>query len=312
MSKMKTAFIALSLLAVIAIAGCPAMPFEIPWITPAPMEKIEKPPEILAIRELSIIPTPPIVAESSFTLSFIVANTDEREDVEDVNVTLYDWGICNLRTGEIIKKELGTLARLSERYVAWELEAPPSALIVDTATCPLKWKIDYNMTAKSQVEINVIDEERLRALQRAGEPWQVTPTQTIGAGPLKISFEFVEPQPFKNESSFIMFLQVENKGPGAYPAVPTWGLYLKIPEEFEGSCDDFYKTLIPETIGGIKYNIYKNTRIIDLIKGKTPKIKCTFTAPKVDVMKTYLFLANLSYGYALHGRQDITVRALPG
>ncbi len=87
-------------MAVVAVSGCIIPGVDIssmfPQFRPATAEASS---DLITTQNLNVIPNPPISAENAFTVSFEVRNNDENEEVKNVIVTPYDYGLCAKSSG---------------------------------------------------------------------------------------------------------------------------------------------------------------------------------------------------------------------
>lgn len=194
-----------------------------------------------------------------------------------------------------------TFAPQQTETMEWWFEAPTNAQIVNMPyTCPIRYKIEYGMTAKTQTEVTVVDEAKLRELQRSGQYQQITPKQNVYMGPVKIFFEFGLPQPVKEGDVMPLFITVEDKGSGRITGggnVATGNLKIKLPSGFTvKSCDKFSGT-----------TELTNTQQIPIIKKKSPQLRCAVQVPSVTDLRTYYIQAELTYVYELDYQQDVQI-----
>lgn len=194
-----------------------------------------------------------------------------------------------------------TFAPQQTETMEWWFTAPTNAQIVNMPyTCPIRYKIEYGMTAKTQTEVTVVDEAKLRELQRSGQYQQVTPKQNVYMGPVKIFFEFGLPQPVKEGDVLPLFITVEDKGSGRITGggnIATGNLKIKLPSGFTvKSCDKFSGT-----------TELTNTQQIPVIKKKSPQLRCAVQVPSVTDLRTYYIQAELTYVYELDYQQDVQI-----
>ncbi|MFQ6020598.1 MAG: hypothetical protein ACE5J4_01095 [Candidatus Aenigmatarchaeota archaeon] len=312
-------FVLAGILAVIFISGCVDSDLFQGLIGGEGPETTELPPDIIVIQNTNIIPTPPIDAEDQFSISFEVKNQDDLKEVENVKIQLYDYGLCEprfLEEGETTYTEdIGTLYPGQTEFIEWEFQAPSNdQMVYLSVKCPIRYKVSYDFTTYSQIDVDVISPEELKRLQRTGETPTFTPTQTIGRGPLKIYFDFGSSMPIRasnySEKNYTLpiYITVEDKGSGIYGNIPKDALSFSIPSDFVVSkCDKFR---YDEDSG-----LYFNNKEIPMIKKKTPQIRCSFITPSVDnvvVEKTYFLTANISYTYDLNQENEIKVEPTLG
>ncbi len=192
-----------------------------------------------------------------------------------------------------------TYMPLQTELFEWTFTAPTNDEIGNMpAKCPIRYKISYDFTAKTQVDVTVISPEKIRELQRSGKYEPITPTQTKGIGPIKIDISFGAKQPIKSGDVLPVFITIEDKGTGIYGSVPAGSLKLSVPADFEvKSCSKF------EENG----DVYENNVDIPMIKKRSPQIRCSFIMPDVTDMRTYYIKAELSYNYQKDYETDITI-----
>lgn len=191
--------------------------------------------------------------------------------------------------GSTCGSELKTFYPQQVEFVEWVLTAPTNDAIAGMkATCPIRFKVDYTFTAISQVDINVIDTDKLKQLQRSGESYYITPKQSVGIGPIKIYFEFSQPQPFKENSKVIMLVTVEDKGSGLLVG----GKITKIDvtandESLEINCAP--------------------TENVQVIRKRSQQIRCEVSTPGITEEKTYYVTAKLDYSYSLDNEKKVSI-----
>jgi hypothetical protein len=169
------------------------------------------------------------------------------------------------------------------------------------SSCRLRYKITYTYTAKTQTDVTVISQSKLEELQRAGQPPSASPLQSVGAGPVKIYFDFGASQPIMSGNILPLFITIEDKGSGVIDRgkVLSGKLKITMPPGFTvKTCDRF-----AGTSGAIQ-----NTAEIPLIKKKSAQMRCSFTTPSVTDMKTFYILGELQYDYKLDNEINVAVK----
>lgn len=166
------------------------------------------------------------------------------------------------------------------------------------SSCKLRYKITYSFTAKTQTDVTVISQSKLEELQRAGQPPSATPLQSVGAGPIKIFFDFGASQPVMSGDILPLFITIEDKGSGVYGKVLSGNLKITMPPGFTvKQCDKFSGTS----------GVIQSSAEIPLIKKKSAQMRCSFTTPPVTDMKTFYILGELQYDYKLDNEVDVAV-----
>jgi len=295
--------IILTLILIMFICGC-TIPDVLKQMMPGfeQQEVKELPPDIITVQSLNILPTPPINTEDEFSVSFILKNQDDTNEVGQVKYNLFDSGLCDRAAGD--DKALGTLVPLQEEFVEWTFRAPTNDQIAQISTkCPIRFKVDYNFDARSQIDVNVISQSRLTELQRAGEGVTFTPTLTVGRGPVKIYLSFGASLPVKSGNKLPLYILVEDKGDGLYSLIP----------------DEEGKRLVIEAPGFDATECVKDGKFtrsdsrlvsdgaIPLIRKKTVQLRCSLTAPAESFEKTYYITASLNYDYTITEETEVAV-----
>jgi hypothetical protein len=338
--------IALGLLLILLASGCSGLPFNLGGIIPGMggdnINKTELSPDLIVIQSLNVIPTPPVNAEDQFSVSFELKNQDEINEVRDIKYTLFDWGLCNPdeTEGDKIEDTIPSLAPLQTEFKQWVFNAPNNALIGHLSTkCPIRFKVNYNYISASQINFDVISEDRLKELQRSGVQPSFTPSLTVGRGPLKISFSFGAELPIRSNKTLPLFISVEDKGTGIFGEIKNKTLSIAFPEgstevscvKFECGmgklasdyCKNYYEAPKFPAIcdsnddGIVDINdmvrltqIYACLNIdkIPLIKRKTPQLRCTFNVPTAEVERTFFISGYLDYNYEISEETNVDVK----
>lgn len=310
-------FLILALVLIVVVSGCIEMPDFLQNIFGRP-EVTELPPDVIVVENIKTLPSPPVNAGDLFTITFEIVNKDENKDM-NVDVELFDYGLCKpqgilltdwTELGGVYSKTYD-LSPLETDFIEWSFKAPENKEIAYlTAKCPIRFKVSYDYDSTSQIVVGVINQsERMRRL-RAGQTISFIPNQTVGRGPVKIYFDFGASLPVVNNSVLPVFLTVEDKGTGLLEKIGEGNLSLKVPSNFT-------KTDPCEKFGGATngdYNTYFNTNNgdIEMIKRKSPLIRCSFEAPSVEIEQTYFFYSTIYYSYELPYEIDVEVKPLLG
>jgi len=313
----------LAVFSVVFIAGCVGGPFE--SLFGQPGEVNEAPPDIVAVQNENIIPQPPITAGEDFTVSFEIKNVDDTNPVPDVNVQLYDWGLCGKdalkdpwkASGSYFTQSLGRMGPGQSKPIDMTLKAPTAAQLGNLpGRCPVRYKVNYTFNASTSTSAEVISDTRLRQLQTAGQPPSYTPITDIGIGPIKIYMSPVSAMPAKTESTVYVSIQVQNKGTGTYLKIEQNELILKVPSEWTllDNCGNEFGAYTGKTETGYTFYSNNQTRGIDLVGAdkKTFEIRCGFKMPdktKVPETKTYYLFATLDYNYDLIREMNVDIKS---
>jgi len=315
-----------SLFLILLISGCiegiPGLQnCDIPFICQSNQVNVTKlGPDILVIKDINVIPKGSIRPNDEFSVYFQVKNQEENEIVRGVNYSLFDTGLCsfkggtpNATTSTSKQWDDGNFAPAETKQGDWSFSAPSLENIANLRTvCPIKFKITYNYTSRSQVDIGLIDDVRLKELQRSGKDVSYSPNLNIGRGPVKIYFDFGGTLPARNNSNLSFYVRVVDEGSGLYTTIPKGKLSIQAPDMnsafknmicvndyFECGHDDANK----------RRHCENTLKVIPLITKKTFDIKCTLETPSiVNEEETRYINAYLPYDYDVIGSASVEVK----
>jgi hypothetical protein len=312
--------IILMLVLVLLVSGCVGM--ENPFgFGSSKTEVKEQPVDVISIQNVNTLPTPPIIAGDQFSISFELTNLEEEKDV-DVGYKLMDDGLCKRVSGPEYDIFPDFVPGRVE-FVEWTFNTPSNEEMgYLRTTCPVRFIIGYEFTAISEIEANVITEQRYQQLQQSGEFATFTPTINVGRGPIKIYMEYGASLPIratvpatattpKIKRILPVYITVQDKGTGLLSSIPgsdsVYNLSIKVPSEFtvqSDSCGERFSC---------SGNECWNTETLTMIKRESPTIKCSFTTPDegtVGLEKTYFITASMKYPYNLTQKIDVAVEPL--
>lgn len=309
----------LGLILVLLASGCagmPGLPFKIPFFGDGGPNVTELGPDVITIQNINVIPKTSVRPDDTFSVYFELKNQEENrrvpssEDTDDITYNLYDYGLCSWTGGTKYPQNKGNLepfAPLETKLIEWNFKAPSAEKIAFLSTnCPIRWKITYPFKSISQIDVSVIDENRLRDLQRSGEDTTYVPSLSVGRGPVKIYFDFGNTLPVRNNTNMSVYIKVRDKGKGLLGEIPNSTgkmLTLKAPEKFQNiECVKDYFTCNGNTCENTK-------KPIPLIKKETFEIRCTLETPEtVNIQETFYITAELNYNYPILGKVIVNVK----
>lgn len=309
---------------VIAIAGCVGQ-------TDGPTQADIA--DVLVTENQPVIPSQP-TAGGSFTVRLTVENQHGTEFADGVEAYLFDSGKCKVdKINDALPVESeGPYSLLGEKplrfapgqqeLVKMSFNAPSQQEIVGLgATCPIRYKVKYDFSAKSESSFDVISTSRLEQLEtEKGERPVSERTLNIGPGPIRISVEPKTPLPAVTGSKLPIEIFVRNVGKGNIKngAIEQEKLELTIPDDIEIDLDRETET---GTLCNGKFKLvsgtekkYTNVKEIQFVKGQTNPITCYLKAPdesKVSTERQYTISAKIdNYQYEYFG-QEINVAIKP-
>lgn len=293
----------LSLLLIVLISGCTIPEGFLPGTGTT---KKEQSTDLIIVQNLNIIPTPPINAGDQFSISFEIKNQDEVVSVDNVSYNLFDKGLCKekLSGDEENASISGGLAPLQAEFKEWTFRAPSNEDIGHlSVTCPMRFMVSYSHTATSQIDIDVINSDRLSQLQKSGQAPSFTPTLTVGSGPVKIYFDFGASMPVRNATTLPVYITVEDKGTGLLGTIGSGNLKITFPDGFTiGDCPKFTCSSPPGNI------VCTTNADIPIIKKKSPQLRCSITTPAESIEKTYYIRADMDYNYDIVQEASVEIK----
>ncbi len=248
-------------------------------------QTVQESADLLVIEDLKVTPSL-VFTDTEFTVSFKVRHVGDPKTSKKVTarITAYDFGPCTPESETSFSK---TFFPQQEEYFEIKVKAPSASRIANLeAKCPVRIKLSYNYTAVTQVEAYVMTQEKYNRLAKAGKEPSYTPKQTVGIGPVKIYFEFFQPQPFISGKQVTFLVYAKNLGTG----------------DVKGSVN---LNIAPEMSCEGKENL-------EFIKKETRKVKCTWK-PSLsgEEEKMYYLTAKATYKYETEKVADVVVKPLP-
>ncbi|MEM5804625.1 MAG: hypothetical protein QXU82_02135 [Candidatus Aenigmatarchaeota archaeon] len=274
---------------------------------------------IVVLKDKNVLPNP-VSAGGSFDISFVAQNVHATEDAKNVMIRLYDWGpaacVVNAIGGQSVAKANSYMllneSRLpsgSERFIEIGGKAPSKAEIGGIASrCDFKYTVSYDSFAITTTDTSVISQSRLSALQRSGQTPTFTPTQTIGAGPIAISFEHATSLPVREGDELVFDVKISDRGIGNYVKIPANTLQITVPEEFVATQDGCGVEFYDAGVSNGK-RTYTNSIELPLVKGSTSNYRCKFIAPAVVEERSFFITGRMDYTYVIN--DGISVDIIP-
>ncbi|QQG40101.1 MAG: hypothetical protein HYS81_01690 [Candidatus Aenigmatarchaeota archaeon] len=292
---------------------------------------IEAPDDVLLITDAKVVPTPPIPADSTFDLTFLVENTGDAETGKEAKATkiyAFNWGRCEPAmggkegygnanewkntTGEALigipnQETSGgrTIFPGGGAYlVEWTFRSPTNDELGRVqGICTVQYKVGYDFTALTVTDVNVVSEARLREANRAGETITVTPITSKSKGPLKIDIAIGADQPIREGTTVPIRVSVEDRGAGLTREVGKEALTITFPDAFiKIDCEKGgFKRAVAEK------PVYTNAEAMPFIRKETPPLRCDVTMPSATDLRTYTINAQMDYRYELFDETDVSI-----
>ncbi len=174
-------------------------------------QEVEDPDDVLVVENRMVNPST-VNAENQFEFSFELTNLFEAESARDVEVRLYDSGMCDPIQGEDPQAMDGrNIFEGATRVIEWSLQAPTNTELGNMAgSCPLKYYVKYRFDAYSRSDVYIMGED----VSRDSDVASVSPTTSKARGPLKVDIDFSGQQPFRYGSPVPFQIRLRNAGDG--------------------------------------------------------------------------------------------------
>ena len=276
-------------LAVILISGCTTFPG-----ISSGMKKpktVEETHDLVVIDDIRVIPSV-IYPDMDVFVNFRVKHVGDpktSDETKDVKITIYDLGPCkDLDTSKI--PQSFDIYPQETKYFEITFTAPDEDTVAGLPKkCPVRIKVSYTYTAKTQVEAYVMTQDKFKELGMAGKSPYYAPTQKVGIGPVKIYFEFVQPQPFFDGKDVTFFVYAKNLGNG----------------DVGGSFN-----INVEALGSSNQPTCPSSGDLKFVEGETRKVKCTWE-PDLGGSEEKMFYLVASAGYTYSYEKVVNVEVQP-
>jgi hypothetical protein len=320
----------LILMLALLVSGCTGMP-DFSSLFGGGQKVKEMPEDVIAIQNLNVLPPSSIYSGDQFSVSFDLVNLDENDNVA-VGYRLLDWGLCSLNTSlggfcspgslgcnaydesecaghtgchwDFYGETFPSFVPGQTEFVEWTLDTPSDEQMgYLSVKCPIRFIVGYNYKAVSEVEVDVITDERYDYLKQSGEFTTFTPTLTVGRGPVKIYMELGASLPARTGRTVPVYVTVEDKGSGLLEDIPLYKLKVEAPGFSKPDCGERFNCSANECT---------NNQTLIMISRKSPTIKCSFTTPTgIDLEQTYFVDASMDYYYSIIEETSIEVKPSP-
>ncbi len=259
--------------------------------------------DLLVIEDIKVTPSL-VFTGTEFKVSFRIRHVGDPKTSAPVTIKelkAYDFGPCSGggHVLDLLKDSNNIVIYPGEvKYFSLTLTAPERNEIAGLeAKCPIRIKVTYNYNATTQVEAYVMKKEKIEKLEKAGKSPYYTPKQNVGIGPVKIYFEFFQPQPFESGRKVVFLVYAKNLGDGDVNA-PSGSKKLTIT-----------LTQFPSEAN----NPTCEKSDVKFFRGETNKIKCTWNVPKLEEEeKMYYLIGKMNYEYSVEKVKEVIVKPLPG
>ena len=317
----------------IFVAGCTST--GIPQVTVQEDKQVENPKDALVINDILTLPKSPIFPEQSVTLLFIIENKDEKKEVSNVYVHLFDP--VNFKTPEgspfeiIVPADCGvpvyvnpnpsgcTLYPGEQRQIAIPMIAPSVDDIANVKLeTDLQFQVFYTFNGSTVFELPVVRLEEVLMRQRAGETLEIERRNIIGSGPVQAEVDLLDPGfmvPGENSRLVIKFLDKggsqgflkDSKIPKFSSTAPIKGIGIRIPKAVAESV----------TFPSGKFDCWPtetdwycfNNDDIDLFKGESSEYLILVNNVKDPgaPFKTFTMTITTLYDYELREKVNVVV-----
>ncbi len=275
-------------------------------------EEVEEPDDVLVIRNQRVDPST-VNAEGQFEFSFELTNLFDAESARNVEVRLYDSGMCDLRPGHDPQAIDGdSIFEGATRVIEWGMDAPTDQELGHMAgSCPLKYYVKYEFDAYSRSDVYVMDED----VSRDSEVASVSPTTGKARGPVKVDIDFSGQQPFRSGSAIPFQVRLRNAGDGSLDDLTPRDVSITLDygeTEKELGYDEYldeetdWKTGCRSPVG--------DSEELQFIDGRTPPISCRlypdgYSEYFEEPLSSFQIRVNVEdYEYTLEGEGSVSIQ----
>lgn len=315
---MNSKFISIiAVISIIAISGCVEVP-GLDFLWGGFTREKEAPKDVLVVKNLKVVPSEPVPADSKFNFGFYVENIAERKEAKNVEIFAYDWGRCEPKNVNTRTNKKGPIKIYpgSTEVVKWEFKSPSNKeLGYLSGKCPIRFLVNYEFDAFTQAEAMVVSQKRLEEASRAGEQITVSPEEVKGRGPIKIDIEFGTRQPFPEGSNIPFVVRIRDKGSGLLTSLDKNRLDIKLVGTRFGEvqCRESKGSFLENILGGqCRCRIPETEGGIPIIRKESPPISCSFKIGEgITGIKTYTIKASIDkYKYPLHKEKIVRINPI--
>ena len=247
-------YVLVLVIAVVFVAGCTNTGIQ--QITVQEDKQVENPKDALVIKDILTLPKSPIFPEQSVTLLFIIENKDEKKEVSNVYIHVYDPVNFKTPSGSpfdiIVPANCGvpgyvgpvsgcTLYPGEQRQITIPMIAPSVEDIANVKLeTDLKFQVIYTFNTSTVFELPVVRPEEVLMRQRAGETLEIERRNIIGSGPMQAEVDLLEPGfMIRGENSRLVIKFLDKGGSQGFlkdskiPKIstsPVKGIRIKIPK----------------------------------------------------------------------------------
>lgn len=300
--KKNSILILFSLVFVVFFSGCTTI--QLPNLV-VEEKKVEEATDILKIENIETIPKPPIFSGDSFTLYFIIRNSDKEKTIKDIKISVFDPSVFKIEKEEekCTNATPCSLLPLDQKIIEFQLRAPKKEDIASVEITPkVSFKVGFSMEATTLYDVVVINLEELTRYQEGGKTLEVSRNKIISSGPMKIDVELINSEAvIAGKRGKLKFL-IKNSGSGYLVdnVIKKGSLTIDMSNfEVEHDMKDLFSCS-----GGVCSNIDD----IKIIGKESAPMLFTIKAPtNIELWKTFTIVAKMNYSYELRGNKDIKI-----
>ncbi|MBI4017635.1 MAG: hypothetical protein HY366_01670 [Candidatus Aenigmarchaeota archaeon] len=288
---------ALMLAALVIVSGCVSFGGALSAFSLTPTKKVS------LVEELRITGSAApneLLEHKKTTLSFELTNAGNTT-LQNAALNLTDTCVLDPLNAEDVYTELGSIRQGEIKGLDIDLQAQGTNLTQD---CTVRYAASYESAATLISDVVVVSEDELTRLNKQGASPDLRIFETATAGPVEISFRVSKPQPIPVDTTFLVYIQLADKGAGNAEPIEVGALTMSYPSTVEldaAGCDDLSAT--PD-------GLLANGRDVKFFNHESKTITCKFRTVSGGVVNEVgQFRADVAYKYIL--RNSIAVKVKP-
>ncbi|MCD6367532.1 MAG: hypothetical protein J7L45_00425, partial [Candidatus Aenigmarchaeota archaeon] len=220
-----------------------------------------------------------VIGGKEASLYFDVSNKGTTT-INDFDLVFTD--LCEF-TGNGLEKKISVLKPGDMEQWNWKIK---SRHVNFPMTCTLRYDVSYRTNSSARYDIAAVSEEEQERLLRKGEMNNIQLHYYKSKTPVEINMWMSEEQPVVENSTFYLYIKLNNVGSGYVDKIPAGQGKLTYPKFLEMvSCDDYDKD------GNLK-------RDLKFYKGETKTSTCKFRVKEGTVISDIgSFSVKINYKY---------------
>ncbi len=234
------------------------------------------PRDVIAIKEVRLLPNPPLVTGQNVLLTIVLVNTDINPlrlarnvivELSDAPTFKSPIGKCNptpeknCPASECRKEAPCTLMPKEEKEIYFNLLTPTKDEIGNIITKPtLKFHVLYDFTSNTKFNVVVINPLEIIRKEKENEILKVTRAITYSSGPIRVDMD-IKGQEYVlggRDATIVVTLKDEGSGNVVDNVIPTKKMHISFPKTLVASKENIEVPELEIVTAHYAYKTYSN------------------------------------------------------